>query len=46
MKCPKCDLPLEHQDDEPDVNVTGGWCCDTCDLFIPHWDIDNEEWEQ
>jgi hypothetical protein len=42
MNCPKCDKPMEHTDDEPDVNMVGGWHCSSCDIFVPSWDIDDD----
>ena len=32
--CPKCDLLMEHQEDEPDVGIVGGWYCDHCDYSV------------
>lgn len=29
--CPKCGAEMLHQDDEPDVGITGGWTCIACD---------------
>ena len=42
MRCPKCDHEMERTENEPDVNVIGGWSCDTCDEFVPEWDVDDE----
>jgi hypothetical protein len=42
MNCHKCDKPMEHIEDEPDVNVIGGWECSECGVFIPSWDVDDE----
>ena len=44
MICPRCGKEMEHVDDEPDVNVSGGWLCvdEKCDEFIPDWEVDNE----
>ncbi len=42
MNCPKCNKEMEHIDDEPDVNVVGGYVCHECDEFIPQWDVDDE----
>ena len=30
-------------DGEPDVNIVGGWACDACDVFVPQWDVDDDE---
>ena len=45
MRCPKCDKEMFHQDNEPDVNVRGGWCCtdEDCDTFVPDEDVDDDE---
>jgi hypothetical protein len=43
MHCPKCDKEMEYIDDEPDVNIVGGWACDACDVFVPQWDVDDDE---
>lgn len=32
--CPKCDAEMEHQDDDPDTGIIGGWFCPNCDNFI------------
>lgn len=34
--CPKCGAPMERQEHEPDVNVTGGWMCtdESCGEFV------------
>lgn len=37
-RCKFCDLEMEHQDDEPDVGVVGGWYCAHCDLSENDWD--------
>jgi hypothetical protein len=29
--CPKCGQEMEHQDDEPDVGIVGGWYCTKCE---------------
>lgn len=39
MNCPKCDQPMEHQDDEPDVGVPGGYLCEACDVWVDDADI-------
>ena len=33
-RCPHCDLEMEHIEDEPDVNIIGGWYCTHCDISI------------
>lgn len=42
MNCPKCDAEMERIASEPDVNVTGGWECSACEVFVPEWDVDDE----
>lgn len=42
MLCPKCGREMDHIDDEPDVNIVGGWVCYACDKFVPDWDVDDE----
>jgi hypothetical protein len=29
---------MEHQEDDPDVGVNGGWYCVHCDIFQDDWD--------
>ena len=43
-RCPQCDREMDHQDDEPDVNVRGGWICYECNKFIPDDEEDTLEW--
>jgi len=40
--CPKCDAAMTHIEDEPDVNIRGGWVCDDCGVFIGDADDDGE----
>ena len=40
MRCPKCDQEMDHIEDEPDVNVPGGWACYDCDVFIHDSEVD------
>ena len=30
-ECPKCGAFMEHQQDEPDVGIVGGWVCHECE---------------
>jgi transposase len=41
-QCPKCGEEMEHFDDEPDVNIQGGWLCPACDHFIHDSEIDDD----
>jgi hypothetical protein len=40
-ECPKCGRPMEHEEDDPSVGVTGGWYCAACD-HAELDDIDDE----
>lgn len=45
MTCPLCGAPMEHQDDEPDVGIVGGYFCTTdgCEGFIDLFDAERDE---
>ena len=43
MRCPRCDLEMEHQEYEPDTNVPGGFYCDHCDVFIHDSEVDHSD---
>lgn len=45
MNCPSCDKEMESSPSEPDVNICGGWYCHSCDVFIPEFDLDDDQWE-
>jgi hypothetical protein len=30
-ECPKCGIPCEYIEAEPDVGINGGFYCDDCD---------------
>jgi hypothetical protein len=32
-----------HEDDEPDVNVAGGYHCDACEYFVFDWEVDDDD---
>ena len=43
MNCPKCDCEMTREEAEPDVGImVGGWFCESCDVFVPEWDVDDE----
>lgn len=43
-ECPKCNCPMEHQGDDPDVGIVGGWFCtnDDCGHTEDH-DYDEDQ---
>jgi hypothetical protein len=42
-ECPKCGAEMQHIDDEPDVNIEGGWACpnEACGYFIHDSEVDH-----
>jgi transposase-like protein len=43
--CPMCDLEMEHQENEPDVGIVGGWYCAHCDSSSSDEDdFDEDDW--
>jgi rubredoxin len=42
-ECPECGAPLEHQQDEPDVGIVGGWFCTACDFVQGDEDDDDDD---
>lgn len=44
--CPNCSAEMEHQGDEPDLGITGGWHCFNCGYteLRPDLGINVEGW--
>lgn len=42
MNCPKCDEEMEYQEGDPDTGVEGDWYCETCDVSVARWEVDDE----
>ena len=43
-RCPNCDEVLEREDYDPSVGMmTGGWFCQSCDIFISDLDMEDDD---
>lgn len=44
MRCLKCGTFMEYREDEPDVDLAGGYLCpkEGCDGFIPDNEVDED----
>lgn len=42
--CPNCDAPMDHQEDDRDVGIVGGWFCDLCGEAFPD-DLADDDFE-
>ena len=42
-RCPHCDQEMEHDEEDPDVGIRGGWYCSHCDESFDDTDDYYEE---
>ncbi len=41
-RCPKCNAEMEQVEDEPDVDIHGGWYCHQCGHDIAFHEVDDD----